>query len=101
MPLQEFWHEDVRLLKAYQKAYYRDVQYRAWWNGQYSFSGVGGAIHNSFNEKAKSNPYKYPEYEDFTEKLFEKPKVTKENLEKEFRQEMVRQQAWLHDILNR
>lgn len=104
MSLNEFWHGDLRLLTAYQKAYYRDVQYRAWWNGQYGFSGTSGAIYNGFGAKSKSSPYKYPEYEDIVPKLFEKaqkPKITKENLEYEFRQEQVRQQAWLHNLLSK
>lgn len=97
----EFWHKDLRILQTAQKAYYRDVQYRAWWIGQYEFSGTSGAIYNGFNEKAKNKPYEYPQYEDFTNELYNKPKVTKENLETEFRQEMVKQQSWLHSILNK
>lgn len=99
MSLDDFWHGDLRLLKAYQQAYFRDVQYKAWWNGQYSFAGMSGAIYNNFNEKSKNQPFKYPKYEDFTEKLFSEPKITKENLEYEFRKEQIRQQQWLHDIL--
>lgn len=102
MTTHEFWHGDLRELKARQQAYYRDVQYRAWWNGQYGFSGTNGAIYNGFSTNAKNSPYKYPQYEDFTDKLFEqKTKITKENLEYEFRKQQVSQQQWLHEILNR
>lgn len=104
MPLQEFWHGDLRLLKAYQQAYYRDVQYKAWWNGQYDFVGTNGAIYNGFSNKAKHTPFKYPQYEDFTEELFakaKKPKITRENLETEFRKEQASQQQWLHELLSK
>jgi hypothetical protein len=100
----DFWHGDLRLLKVYQQSYYRDVQYRAWWHGQYNYAGTQGAIYNGFSDKAKHSPYKYGEYKDFTTELYakaSKPKITKENLEQEFRKQQIEQQAWLHNLLNK
>lgn len=104
MPLNEFWHGDMRLLTVYQKAYYRDKQYSAWWNGQYVQVGVYNAVFNNINAKTESDLKTYPKYEDFTEKLYaraEPKKITKENIEEEFRQEQLRQQQWVRNLLEK
>ena len=101
MPLHEFWHGDLRLFQAYQKAYYRNVQYTAWWHGNYNHVAFTIGINNAF---AKNNEQRtdFVEYKDITQKLYHpEEKVTKENLEQKFRNHMLEQQKWFRSILNK
>ncbi len=100
MPLDEFWHGDIRLLDAYQKAYRRDKSYTAWLNGAYVFEATNKAVANG-NRTKKSDPYEqYGEWKDPVETK-EKTTITHENLEQEFRQSQTNQNAWLHNILHK
>lgn len=94
MPLDEFWHGDMRLLEVYQKAYERDKSYTAWINGLYVFEAQSKVSYNA-NRARKSDPLEtYSDWEDPMEK-FKKPKITVENVEEEFRKQQVEQNAWL------
>lgn len=93
MSLDEFWHGDMRLLSVYQKAYFRDKSYTAWLNGQFGCIGYGVVMSNAFAKKG-SKQAEYPQWKDPFEK-FNKPKITKDNLEYEFRKQQSMQQAWL------
>lgn len=93
MPLNEFWYGDMRLLGVYQKAYMRNVSYTAWLNGQYNHVAYGIVMSNAFAKKGQK-AVEYPPWKDPFEK-FDKPKITKENLEKEFRKQQAEQNAWL------
>ena len=95
MPLNEFWHDDMRLFDAYQKAYYRGKSFAAWMNGQYVFEGLNKAIYNGFGRQKKSDPAEeYSQWKDPMER-FEKPRITKENVEAEYRKQQASQMAWL------
>ena len=93
MSYQEFWHGDMRLLEVYQKAYYRDISYKAWVQGQYSQMAFGVVLSNAFAKKG-ARQAEYPQWKDPFEKLY-KPKITKENLEQEFRKQQAELQSWL------
>jgi hypothetical protein len=93
MTYDEFWHKDMRLLEVCQKSYYRNISYVAWLHGQYDNVAYSIALSNAFSKKGVK-PLEYPEWKDPMEK-FEKPKITKANLENEFRKQQVEQQAWL------
>lgn len=93
MPLDEFWHGDMRLLEVYQKAYFRDKSYTAWLQGQYNQVAYGVVMSNAFAKKG-SKQAEYPQWKDPFEK-FNKPKITKDNLEYEFRKQQSMQQSWL------
>ena len=99
MPLDEFWHGDLRLLEAYQKAYMRDKSYTAWLNGAYIFEASNKAVSNG-NRTKKSDPVE--QYSDWKDPVQTKSKtiITQDNLESEFRKEQFNQNAWLHDMLN-
>ena len=99
MPLNEFWHGDMRLLSAYQKAYYRDVSFRSWNEGQYNSAAFGVVISNAFSQKGKKAA-EYPEWKDPIEKI-SKPKVTKENAELEYRKQQASQQSWLAEMIRK
>lgn len=100
MPLEEFWHGDIRLLEAYQKAYRRDKSYTAWINGSYIFEANSKAITNG-NRTKKSDPIlEYSQWKDPIE-VETKDNITKENLEQEFRTSQANQNAWLRNILNK
>ena len=94
----EFWHGDMRLLKVAQKAYYRDRSYNAWLQGQYNQVAYGVVMSNAFAKKGAKQA-EYPQWKDPFEK-FNKPKITKDNLEEEFRQSQSNQNAWLRNILH-
>ena len=93
MPLDEFWHGDMRLLSVYQKAYMRNKTYSAWVNGQYDYAAFSVAMANAFAKKGQSK-VEYPKYDDPVEK-YEKPKRKNFNAEYEFRKQQAEQQAWL------
>jgi hypothetical protein len=99
MPLDEFWHGDLRLLEVYQKAYMRNKSYTAWLNGVFIFEAQSKALSNS-NRSKKSDPVlNYGEWQD---PVKSKPKttITQKNLEREFRTSQTNQNAWLHNILH-
>lgn len=87
MSQKDFWHGDMRLLSAAQKAYFRDRSYSAWVNGQYSFVAYQYAIHNAMRANAREKYFEYPEWTDPFER---KQVVTKETMEQRFRINMRR-----------
>lgn len=93
MSESQFWYGDTRLLEVYQKAYYREKSYSAWLQGQYNQVAYGVVLSNAFAKKG-SKQAEYPQWKDPFEK-FSKPKITKDNLEYEFRKQQSMQQAWL------
>ena len=93
MPVQEFWHGDMRLFGAYQKAYLRDKSFTAWINGQYNFTAKELSLANAFAKKgAKRN--EYPKWKDPFEKEV-KETITSENIEDKFREQQADLNAWL------
>lgn len=99
MPLNEFWHGDLRLLEAYQKAYIRDKSYTAWLNGARIFEANSKVSANA-NRTKKTD--KVEQYDDWRDPIStKKKKITEENLESEFRKEQFGQNSWLHDIMNK
>ena len=99
MPLNEFWHGDVRLLDAYQKAYMRDKSYTAWLNGVYIFEADSKVSANANRTKRTDKVHSYEDWKDPIPK--KKKIITKENLEGEFRKVQVEQNAWLHSMMNK
>lgn len=99
MTYDEFWHGDMRLLEVAQKAYYRDRSYTAWLQGQYNQVAFGAVMSKAFAKKGEKTA-DYPQWKDPIEKT-QKPKITKDNLEEEFRQSQANQNAWLRNILRK
>lgn len=99
MPLHAFWHGDMRLLDAYQKAYMRDRSYTAWLNGNYTMVAHSIAFSNAFAKKGQKQQ-EYPQWKDPMER-YSKPKITKENREVEARKEQLRQNAWFANMLHK
>jgi hypothetical protein len=85
----------MRLFDAYQKAYYRDKSFTAWNNGQYVFEGLNKAIYNGFGRQRKSD--KAEEYSNWKDPMgaVEKPRMTKEEAEEEYRRQQAEQIGWL------
>lgn len=100
MPLDEFWHGDMRLLEVYQKAYMRDKSYTAWLNGAYFFEANSKAISNGNRTKKSDKVETYDQWKDPIEKKVEH-NITRDNLEQEFRQSQANQNAWLRSILHK
>lgn len=94
MPLDEFWHGDMRLFDCYQKAYLRDKSYTAWLNGAYIFEANSKAICNGNRTKRTDPVETYDDWKDPMER-FDKTRITIENVEEEFRKQQVEQNAWL------
>lgn len=101
MPLDLFWHGDQRLFQVFQKAYYEDTYYMAWLIGNQTQVATSNSIYNNFNARSQSDMRPYPKYDQnkFDDLYNPKPKITKENLETEFRKSMLEQQSWLHNVL--
>ena len=83
----------MRLLQVAEKAYYRDRSYAAWKNGQYTYAAFNTVMSNAFAKKG-TKQIEYPQWEDPYEETC-KPKITKENIEDEFRKQQIMQQDWL------
>ena len=94
MPLNEFWYGDMRLFDCYQKAYLADKSYSAWYNGAYVFEAVSKAIHNGFGRKKGEKGQDYDQWKNPLAKLH-KRKLSKEELEIEFRESQYQQNCWL------
>lgn len=95
----QFWHDDIRLLSVYQKAYIRNKSYTAWVQGQYSCAALEVVLFNAF-KKEGAEPKNYPEYKDAFEK-FNKEKLTQEEKEKQFRDTQIQQSNWINYLLKR
>lgn len=93
----QFWHGDMRLLESYRKAYIRNIHYISWCNGMYNRIAYEIGARNALASKKGDRNDKWIPFDDPIEKInkSEKPKLTKENLEEEFRKEQIRQQEWL------
>lgn len=94
MTEEQFWHGDLRLLEVYQKAYYRNISYIAHIQGNYTMIATEKGARNALATKKKDIDRKWIEYKDPFEK-FDKPKITKDNLEEEFRKQQIEQNDWL------
>lgn len=99
MSIDDFWHKDKRLFDAYQKAYYTGLYEKCWVQGLYFDISLNNLARNILAKKG-SKPLQYPDkpFNPFTDK---KPKVTKENLEENFRQLMADNSNWLKQMLNK
>lgn len=93
MTTDQFWYGDLRLLQAYQKAYIRNVSYTAWCNGNYANMAHSISLSNAFAKKGAKQA-EFPQWVDPFKKI-NKKKITKENLETEFRKQQIEQNAWL------
>lgn len=98
-PLDEFWHGDLRLLEARQKAYIRDKSYTAWLNGARIFEANSKVSANANRTKKTDKVEQYDDWKDPVESI-QKNKVTKENIEQEFRNLQAEQNSWLHNMLH-
>ena len=96
----QFWYGDTRLLECYQKAYYRNLSYSAWLTNNYTMLAVEKGARNALTSKKSDIDRTWMDYVDPIKK-HEKPKITKDNLEQEFRQSQKNQNAWLKNILNK
>jgi hypothetical protein len=97
MPLSEFWHGDMRLFEAYEKAYIRNVSYTAWLNGKFNYIAHSVALANGFAKKG--SPAKdFPDWKDPVPQII-KPKI--KNIEKSFRKSQIEQNKWLNSIMNK
>ena len=95
MPLDEFWHGDVRLLEVYQQSYETDKSYTAWLIGAKCFEAVSKAIYNGFGRQRESDkPHQYDAWVDPFKRDTE-PKITKEEREIEFRNQQASINSWL------
>ena len=99
MPLDEFWHGDMRLLDAYQKAYLRNKSYTAWINGVYIFEASSKAVANGNRSKQSDPIQNYDEWKDPI-KSTTKITITKEEAEEEYRTEQAQQNSWLRNMMN-
>lgn len=99
MTANQFWYGDTRLLEVYQKAYIRNQSYSAWVQGQYNATAFSVVMHNAFSKKG-AMPKEYPTWTDPVPKP-QTQKITKENIEQEFRQSQANQNKWLHNILHK
>jgi hypothetical protein len=100
MPLDEFWHGDLRLLEAYQKAYVRNVSYVAWRQAEYNRFAMEIGAKNAMATKDSQRIKDWMEWKDPVQTK-SKTIITQENLESEFRKSQFDQNAWLHNMMNK
>lgn len=92
MSLSDFWHGDIRLLSAYQKAYIRDKSYTAWVFGNYSMFATERGVRNAMATKTSEIDRKWIKWEDPLEKIPRKKQGSKDN-----NIEHHNQQLWFFD----
>lgn len=100
MPLQEFWHGDIRLLEAYRKAYLRDKSYTAWLIGAHTFEANSKAVANGNRTKQSDPVQQYADWKDPIENK-EVAAISKESREREFRNLQAQQNLWLHNMMKK
>lgn len=100
MPLDEFWHGDLRLLEAYQKAYVRNVSYVAWRQAEYNRFAMEIGAKNAMATKDSGRIKDWIEWKDPVN-MKRKKIITQENLDSEFLKEQKSQNAWLHNMMNK
>lgn len=93
MSVHDFWHGDIDLLRVYEKAYIRHISLMAWYQGYYNYIAYGVNMQNMWKKKGSKNA-EFPKYADPMER-YDKPIITTENLEEEFRKQQIAQQSWL------
>lgn len=94
MTVEQFWHSDPMLLKAYEKAYLRRLHIEAHAQGFYGFVAVSTALQNAFPKKgAKAQEYPQKPIDPFKEK------ATKKTLHKA-RERAKAQISWLNSMSN-
>lgn len=98
MSEEQFWHGDIRLFAAFQKAYLRDISYRAWCGGQYNATAFDIVYKNNWSA-GKGEPLQYPQWKDPVTKIEEKQLTPKER-EHKGRQELINQASWFSNLLN-
>ena len=101
MPLDEFWHGDMRLMECYRIAYERKTHYTNWLNGLRMFEAISKAIYNGFNRKQGQNAEQYSDFKDPCERKVEKPIITEENIDEIHRQQQLEGQMFLMRYLNK
>jgi hypothetical protein len=99
MPLNEFWHGDLRLFEAYQIAYIRDKSYTAWLNGVRIFEANSKISHNENRAKPSDKVLQYDDWKDPIESKY-KYTMTADEVEQEFRNTQAAQNGWLNNLLN-
>lgn len=101
MTVEQFWHNDPKLLNLYQRAYITDTSYKAWAYGQHNYIAYSVALSNAFASK-KDKKIDYPKWENPFDKIQkQKAKITNENIEQINIQEKLNQKQWLHKILGK
>ena len=100
MTEDQFWYAEEKLLYVYQRAYIRDKTYSAWLFGMHNCEATRVAVQNSMRTKENDPILKYGDYKDPFE-ISSKPKVTKENIEEEFRKQHAMQNAWLKNLIKK
>jgi hypothetical protein len=89
MTAEQFWHGDVRLIGAYEKAYYRNLTFSAWVQGNYQMIAVEKGARNALASKKEHIDRTWVEYIDPVEKAMKTrskidPKKEQKNQEKWF-----------------
>ena len=89
MTPEQFWYDDIRLFNAYEKAYYRNVSFKAWVQGNYDMFAVEKGARNALASKESNIDRTWVEYIDPVEEK------TKQNPKKHDREEQRNQENWV------
>ena len=95
MPLHEFWHGDIRLLKAYRTAYLRDKSYTAWLIGAHTFEANSKAVANGNRTKRSDPVQQYADWKDPIERINKSKQKTEDFGIKQHKQNM-----WFYNMLH-
>ena len=97
MPLNEFWHGDLRLLEAYRKAYIRNVCFVAWKQGDYNRIAMEIGAKNALATKKSEHIDRWIEFIDPIEKI-EKAKLKEKQQDDNVTQH--NQNMWFYNMLH-
>jgi hypothetical protein len=101
MTVEQFWHQEPKLLNLYQKAYMNDVSFKAHTYGKNNCIAYSIALSNAFASE-KDKKLDYPKWESPFDKIQkQKAKITNENLSQKYLEEKISQKQWLNKMLNK
>lgn len=93
MTIEQFWHDDPKLIYVYQKAYLNKLHQEAHTQGYYYFIGLTTALGNAFRKKGQKAE-EYPKKPLYTSEK----KRTEKDVETEYQRGLAYQVSWVNAL---
>lgn len=93
MTIEQFWHDDPKLIFVYQKAYLNKLHQEAHTQGFYNFVALTTALGNAFRKKGQKA-------EEYPRKPLDEPKkkTTNKKTRQKYKALLHNQMSWLNSV---